>query len=455
MAVRIERINHRFEGEFLHGKKTYSVPFVLPGDLVHYKLVRRGRKRKALIEQIERKDPPDNPDLLSRDPGCLFAGRCGGCKARHISYTEQFRIKAEPILQEMKELFGVVPELQAAGYTDQYRNRMDFVVEQGWIGLRGVGDYKAFIDIDSCPNQRPEANHVLALLRNLLSRSSGVSKDRQQDSGVLKYATIRSGDASGALILTVDQKEIQDERYLQFKKELVETFRNDPVCKTFTLVEAPLADPLSEVSAPPGGSPLYGDGFFYEKLGGIRFRVPYDSFFQPNPRGFDPILDWSIRQIQSQTIPPGGMLDLYSGAGVLSSILYQKTGGSFDRITGMDSVASSIELSSSNFPEDSPPLDFQVVDLGRPPEEMFTEHKYSLIVADPPRAGLSPGVRKGIRHFSSAPFFLYISCNPHSQIEDLHQITRSYEPIAAFLTDPFPHTPHLEQAIWMKKKESI
>lgn len=95
-------------------------------------------------------------------------------------------------------------------------------------------------------------------------------------------------------------------------------------------------------------------------------------------------------------------------------------------------------------------IDFTAMDLNKPTEGFFSDsHRLALI--DPPRAGMSRRLLKGLAK-AEVPLLLYVSCNPTSQLRDLEVLSEKYRPLSACIVDCFPHTPHLEQAVLLEKR---
>ena len=77
--------------------------------------------------------------------------------------------------------------------------------------------------------------------------------------------------------------------------------------------------------------------------------------------------------------------------------------------------------------------------------------KPSLVVVDPPRAGLGPVALQQVLALE-APKVLYISCNPKTQALDCAGFREAGYRIAAVRpVDQFPHTPHIENIIILEK----
>ena len=469
MALPIQHLNEKFEGEFEFKRKTFRVPYTLPGDLVQFQLRYRGPKHERF--KVLHIEPAESypPEVAAADPFCEYHGRCGGCRAQHLAYDFQLKTKCNPVREQMTQLTGVSPDILPAPEIRAYRNRMDFVVNGADCGLRPVGDFSNFVDIKTCPIQRDGANAMLSLCRKLLAAPefAGAAYERADHSGALKYITMRQGDRSGVLVLTVHEPARDLPAYLRWREALVAEITRESADESsplygYSLIETTTDTVEAEVSNPPGGRVLVGRDSFQEQLGGLVFDVPCDAFFQPNPPAFDRLLDgcrpWIEQELNKSaaTSDENVLVDLYSGAGVLSAIIASWVPDFFDRIRGYESTASAVERAPANFHSagiTQPVVDFQTVDLLAPPAD-FLQDAARLIVLDPPRVGLSPAVREALVRHRPAPAMLYISCNPYSQLRDLAELAPAYEVKHGLLADCYAHTPHLEQAVWLVRRDA-
>ena len=452
LALPVTRINERLEGEILHSGKAYGVPFALPGDLVQFQIRRRGRKRKLKVDHIERAEGY-GPEVRQASPFCEYYGDCGGCRGQHLDYEFQVELKTRPALDGLRARLpndSVIRVLEAPAVSGG-RNRMDFAIDRSAIGLRPAGDFRRIVDIQNCAIQSDAANETLQILRRLLMKHDGVAFDRRTGEGVVQYATIRFSKAcgSGVLVLTIEETAREDPEYRRFRTALAATLEGGP----WSLIECTNKWP-SDLSCTPGGQVIYGRAGYDERLGGRDFFVPYDGFFQPFPAAFDLLLDFAIAALENHLDPrhAGALLDLFCGAGVLSSIFTQRFASNFNAIFGCDSVLSVVERAPANLKHFSGPCEFAAVDLNRPPDSLFETRDVRLVVMDPPRAGIGPRLARQIVENSTAPLLLYISCNPLSQLSDLDLIAPAYEPIAATICDCYPQTPHLESAVLLRRR---
>jgi 23S rRNA (uracil1939-C5)-methyltransferase len=74
----------------------------------------------------------------------------------------------------------------------------------------------------------------------------------------------------------------------------------------------------------------------------------------------------------------------------------------------------------------------------------------TLAIVDPPRAGLH---RKALDLLvnEGPQTLLYVSCNPEALARDLSLLKDDYEVKRVEVVDLFPHTEHVETAVWLER----
>jgi 23S rRNA (uracil1939-C5)-methyltransferase len=75
-----------------------------------------------------------------------------------------------------------------------------------------------------------------------------------------------------------------------------------------------------------------------------------------------------------------------------------------------------------------------------------------VLVADPPRAGLSPGVRSGILRLLPR-HLLMVSCDPPTFARDLSALKSRYAVERLTLLDLFPQTHHVETVALLARQK--
>jgi 23S rRNA (uracil1939-C5)-methyltransferase len=79
------------------------------------------------------------------------------------------------------------------------------------------------------------------------------------------------------------------------------------------------------------------------------------------------------------------------------------------------------------------------------------KNRYGFIIADPPREGLSRGVRAWLCQ-RGTPVFAYVSCNPATLARDSEALIKSgYTLSSLTFYDFYPQTPHMESLAVFKR----
>jgi 23S rRNA (uracil1939-C5)-methyltransferase len=85
-------------------------------------------------------------------------------------------------------------------------------------------------------------------------------------------------------------------------------------------------------------------------------------------------------------------------------------------------------------------------------DEFFRKHGVpSVMVLDPPRAGLHPKLVDRIIQ-KGAPRIVYTSCNPATQARDLNLLKSHYQIQVIQPVDMFPQTYHIETVVALERK---
>jgi 23S rRNA (uracil1939-C5)-methyltransferase len=74
------------------------------------------------------------------------------------------------------------------------------------------------------------------------------------------------------------------------------------------------------------------------------------------------------------------------------------------------------------------------------------------VIIDPPRAGCSASVLDALIALEGDPTLVYISCEPRKLARDVKRLTEAgYRVADLALFDMFPHTPHVEVAVALRR----
>jgi len=437
LTTKIVSLNSFLQGVSADTNLTFRYADV--GDEVTYEARGRGKNKFAKVESISRAN--------EYNPPCQHFADCGGCSGQHISYERQFAVKTKSIVEKFQLDHEFTPELVPSQEHYHYRNRMDFAVFSGFIGLRQAENFRRIIDVKKCELQSEWANHEFSLIRDLIfERFSDLPFDRRTETGFLKYITLRTSlDSSDTMtIFTFIEEFESSEIEKKFIAEVlsVSTAKNIILCYNRR---------KSEVSADGKISIVKGNSFYKEDFFQKEILVPFNSFFQPNPKGFMPIIRFIDKVLESVTAST--LVDLFCGNGFFSILFGEK----FQHLIGYDWVESSIQTANENLTRIYPQkkVNFEKKDLLQIKDVFSVQGAIpddAILILDPPRNGIGIKLSEYILQ-SRISTILYVSCNPHSQLEDLKILSQNYQIISGLITDPYPHTPHLESVLLLKKME--
>ncbi len=199
---------------------------------------------------------------------------------------------------------------------------------------------------------------------------------------------------------------------------------------------------------------LYGAAKIQEKILDLRFDISMESFFQTNPASAERLYSKAMQYVEEalNEMPVNSkyaasriVMDLFCGTGTIAQLLARVP--SVREIVGVDIVEQAILDAKANAllnPCDTP-INFFAADVGKfLQEQPQYKNRLSLLVLDPPRAGIAPKTLQKVISLG-ARAIVYISCNPSTQARDAATLLESgYTLRRLSLVDQFPHTSHIE-----------
>ena len=144
--------------------------------------------------------------------------------------------------------------------------------------------------------------------------------------------------------------------------------------------------------------------------------------------------------------------DLYTGTGTIANFMARYA----RRVIGIEYVPEAIEDARTNSKVNK--IDNTAFFAGDMKDilndEFIRQHGTpDIVITDPPRAGMHPDVVNVILKAAPARI-VYVSCNPATQARDLALLDTEYEVMAIQPVDMFPHTPHVENVVLLKKRNN-
>lgn len=426
----IERVVPGGEGLARLSGVVTLVPGGLPGDRVRLRVTEASpRLVRGVLEEVVAPGLARRPDAelcpRARDSSC------GGCDWPAARLEHHRALKTSLVLDAFSRLAGLRPEeLPEPGWRGSARN----------YRLRN----RLHLDRDGrlgffAPRSNVVANLEVCEIvsRALLARLPAI-REHLSGLGPVEGELWTLEDREGKTLL--GELRLGEGQGLQISSKVKESARGP--FDGFRVVEA-------------GGRVIGADGPASLPIvaGGASFDVSVDSFFQGNRYLLDAFLEeirTALRAVRSTRA-----LDLYAGVGFMTRPLLELAA----ETRGMEVTAVEIEPSASNslsknlqvWHSDGLPLARSF----RSSAESFLHSQKSpidVLVADPPRAGLSPAVRAGILRLAPR-HLLMVSCEPPTLARDLAALKARYAVERLTLLDLFPQTHHVETIALLARRK--
>ncbi len=409
---------------------------LLPGEsalvrILHVaKQARRGHGKILELQQVlaER-----------REPLCKHHGRCAGCPLMVAGEHVQRQLKSAMLEQS----FGlVVDEIVAAAAQTGYRWASKRVVG-GRRGALLLGSYSRrshnLADMSDCVVDHSDIAACAREVQRLGSELGIVPYDESSHEGDLRYVWLKTDGAGRTLVTLVSA-------FAQSRVAELAT-RLEQAAGVAWAVQSDRGNAMRGATVPPGSAPddvevtvLQGQGTLTVELAGCQIQVGPLGFLQPNPRVAERAYD-ELTAEQS-----GGLaFDLYAGSGVTTALL----GRGFEQVRSCEAFPeSAAQLGVA--PETAADFLARVIE-GEPPSPAP-----SLIVANPPRAGMGAEVCKLLNRLASERVHL-MSCSPAALRRDLDRLLEPngrYRLCSVRAFDTLPQTAHVELVAKLQRSSS-
>jgi len=405
-----------------HGPgKSVFLPFVLEDEEIEASLIEQKPSfARGRIEQVLKPSPNRT------EPVCPYFQHCGGCHYQHANYAQQLEIKTAILRETLKRTAKVeLPaDIQVHPSPEwKYRNRSRLKIQTAPFAL-GYYKFRSHerLPIEQCPISSPLINRAITAIWSW-GRSGPTPKE-------LREIEIFANHDDRALMIEAYCEPRTSRAQAQLIAENLATVVPEGV--GVSVFEAMPPNRAHEQQAgEPKRLASYGATEFTYQTKLSSYRVSAGAFFQVNQFLID-----ELTAIVTDNVSGRLALDLYAGVGLFSAVLAR----SFAQVIAVESS----QTSHSDLRHNSPPE----VKAVRATTEKYLEQASGvhpdLVVADPPRGGLSENVVRSLAKLG-APRITYVSCDPSTLARDLRGLLGlDYRIEGVHLIDLFPQTYHIE-----------
>ena len=442
------------------------VPFCVPGDVCDIQI--RRKKHSFAEGEVVRFVEYSKVRAV---PFCKHFGVCGGCKWQNLPYEEQSKFKQQQVFDQLHRIGKVeLPEFRTilgSVKTQEYRNKLDFgcankryltkeeitalpkdesqsLKDVPAIGFHITGAFDKILPIEKCWLMDDLHNQIRNDIRDYAMEHGISFFDLRAQVGLLRDIIIRNS-ASGELMVIIQFH--YDET--GGEKEALDLLQH--VADTFPQITSLLYLDNQKCNDTIGDQDILvfkGTDHIFELMEDLKFKVGPKSFYQTNTEQAYHL--YSVAREFAGLTGNEMVYDLYTGTGTIANFVAKKA----KQVIGIEYVPEAIEDAKINS---------EINGIGNTlfyagdmkdilTDDFIAEHgRPDVIITDPPRAGMHPDVVKTI--LRAAPDrIVYVSCNPATQARDLQDLDEQYKVIEVQPVDMFPHTPHVENVVLVKKR---
>lgn len=454
----------------------------------------------ANVSQIIKKSP------YRKESDCLTFPRCGGCTLRHINYEETLRIKQEKVQNLFDKSFkkGTIKVEETIGMEEPfyYRNKAIYPISQD----KKVGIYASrshnVVPIKECKIQTIQSQEIA---KYIIENWKDTIYDEKTGKGLLRNIMVRESFATGEVMcvlvengtenLKINEKcannsanndnstnnnesENNNEsnsaditssnlKYnfvnLNFVNNLVKKF---PKIKTVVIN---VNKENTNVVLSSDNIVVYGSGYITDVLGGYKFRISPNSFYQVNPVQTEKIYKKAIEKANLNKNDV--MCDLYCGIGTIGifasryvkkvygieivpqAIMDARENARINNIKNIEFIEGNVEdafdklLTNKIITTDCNNVNnankIATINCDNVNNANNNNNQVNAVIVDPPRKGLDSTTIQNLKKLKLEKL-VYVSCNPATLVRDLKELSEVYEIKEVIPIDNFCFSSHVE-----------
>lgn len=427
-------------GVIEYKKNVYSVSNLIPKEEAIIEINDEFVYQKAKVIKITK------PSSIRQDPKCEVYQKCGGCQLLHLNYENQMEFKKNYIINAFKanKMSIKIDEFIGANLKTKYRNKMQ-------VGYRYkdskiiYGFYEEeshrLMPINTCLVQTNIQNAIASYIAQLMMQMKIPAYNEDKRSGLIRFVLLKEAfQTQELLVVIVTQSDIFPGRN-EFVKRLKAKFPE------ITSIVQNVNSRQTSIILGDQERVLYGPGFIWEELIGMRFKISSKTFFQVNPEQarnlFLKVIEFA--NFTKQDI----VLDAYCGVGTIGILISPFVKQVIGVESNKQSIINAIDNSKENKLNNIQFIHEDATDF----IEQYTRssRKIDVLIMDPPRSGSTDRFLNAVLSLNPRTI-IYVSCEAKTLARDIKQLEKNYEITKIAAVDMFVGTYHVETVICLKNK---
>ncbi len=368
---------------------------------------------------------------------CRFSKKCGGCTLTGVPYDQQLKDKRKAVAELLSGQCGVD---QVVGMEDptHYRNKVNAAFDIDERGRHVSGIYKAgtheVVPISGCLIENEIAQEIISTIRRMLRSFRIKTYDEDTGYGLLRHVHIRVANATGQVMVVL----VLSSPILPSKNNFVKALVEKHPCISTVIIN--VNDRHTSMVLGERNITIYGKGFITDILGGKKFRISPNSFYQVNSVMTEKLYKRAITV--ARLTGRESVIDAYCGIGTIGLI----ASSSCAQVTGIELNPDAVRDAKVNAKINGVKnVNFFCADAGEVMEKMAAAGvKVDVVFMDPPRGGSTERFIDSVATLAPSKV-VYISCNPRTLARDLKYFKNvGYRAKNATPFDMFPFTEECE-----------
>lgn len=381
---------------------------------------------------------------IDKNPACPYSKKCGGCNYQGISYKEQLKIK-QKAAEKLLSSFGTVEKIIGAKEPYFYRNKIHGIFGCDKKGAVYTGIYQEgthrIVPIEKCLIEDERAQAILRDVCRLVKSFKLPVYDEDRGCGLIRHALIRTGHATGEIMLVLVIASPVMPSKNNFLKELK---RLHPEISTVVLN---VNHKRTSMVLGEKNITAYGKGYIEDVLCGLRFRISPSSFYQINPLQTEILYHTAVKA--AHLTGKERVIDAYCGIGTIGMTAAKRAREVIGIELNKEAVKDAVVNASINQVTN---IRFINEDARKYMVRMAARgEKADIVLMDPPRSGSTKEFIDAVSVLKPERV-VYVSCNPGTLAEDLRIFAqKGYKAGLIQPVDMFPFTAHIETCVLLNR----
>ncbi len=418
------------------------VPNSAIGDVLDVRILKV--KSSYAFGKIENIIEPSK-DRVEMDCSSFF--KCGGCVYRHISYESQTKIKENIVKEAIKRIGGIemAPQAIITDFPIRYRNKAQYPINSNYqVGFFAPHSHR-IVPCNDCLLQPKEFYKITSLFEKWCKATNQTVYNEETGKGLIRHLYLRKATVTNQIMVCVvinGQTLPQSYLLIDELKTLLGDSLKTVVLNINTKKTNVILDSKTKI--------LYGDGYIYDELCGIKVRLNPLSFYQVNHTMAEKL----YKKAEEYADPLNKtILDLYCGAGTIGLSLHKKA----KEIIGVEIIPEAVKDAEHNAKINNiNNARFICGDAEDAAKTLKSQGiKPDVVIVDPPRKGCSEELLNIISKDFAPKRLVYVSCDPATLARDIGILkNKGYTLLEYTPFDLFPSTAHVETAALLERTVS-